>query len=153
MEQLLNNSHNIQTVLSKYEKSRKQAVEELLTPHMNDALSDVIVPLMDVESAMAGSTDVGDVSWVCPTAQITAVTEAFGTPGHSWQQVAQGKSSVAHKGMLFAGKVMAGTVIDMMESPELIEKAKEELKKRVGEEGYVAPIPKDVRPMAINTKK
>lgn len=144
---------DIQTVLSKYEKSRKQAVEELLTPHMNDALSDVIVPLMDVESAMAGSTDVGDVSWVCPTAQITAVTEAFGTPGHSWQQVAQGKSSVAHKGMLFAGKVMAGTVIDMMESPELIEKSKEELKKRVGEEGYVAPIPKDVRPMAINPKK
>ena len=48
---------------------------------------------------MAGSTDVGDVSWVCPTAQINAVTEAAGTPGHSWQQVSQGKSSIAHKGM------------------------------------------------------
>ena len=31
--------------------------------------------------------------------------------------------------------------------------AKDELKKRVGEAGYVAPIPKDVRPMAINPKK
>lgn len=147
------NKVDIQSVLSRYEKSRKKMVEEILTPHLNDVISNVIVPLMDVETAMAGSTDVGDVSWVCPTAQINAVTEAAGTPGHSWQQVAQGKSSIAHKGMLYAGKVMAGTVIDMLEDPELIEKAKEELRKRVGEEGYVAPIPKDVRPMAINPKK
>lgn len=147
------NKVDMQSVLARYEKSKKKMVEEILTPHLDDVISTVIVPLMDVETCMAGSTDVGDVSWVCPTAQINAVTEAAGTPGHSWQEVAQGKSSVAHKGMLFAGKVMAGTVIDMLEQPELIEQAKEELKKRVGEEGYVAPIPKDVRPMAINPKK
>lgn len=147
------NKVDLQQVLGRYEKSRKKMVEELLAPHLNDVLSDMIVPLMDVETVMAGSTDVGDVSWVCPTAQITAVTEAAGTPGHSWQQVAQGKSSIAHKGMLFAGKVMAGTIIDVLEQPEIIEKAKEELRKRVGSEGYIAPIPKDVRPMAINPKK
>lgn len=111
------------------------------------------VPLKDTETVMAGSTDVGDVSWVCPTAQINAVTEAAGTPGHSWQQVSQGKSSIAHKGMLFAGKVMAGAIIDVLEDQRLIGEAKDELKKRVGEAGYVAPIPKDVRPMAINPKK
>lgn len=144
---------DIQEVLKRYEKSRKKAAEELFMAHADDVISDFIVPLMDVETCMAGSTDVGDVSWVCPTAQINAVTEASGTPGHSWQEVSQGKSSVAHKGMLFAGKVMAGTVIDMLESPDLIEEAKEELKKRVGSEGYIPPIPKDVRPMAINPKK
>lgn len=143
----------LQDVLKRYEKSRKQMAEEILAPHLKDVLSDVVVPLMDVETCMAGSTDVGDVSWVCPTAQINAVTEAAGTPGHSWQQVSQGKSSIAHKGMLYAGKVMAGTIIDMLEEPALIEKAKEELKKRVGEEGYIPPIPKDIRPMAINPKK
>ena len=127
--------------------------EEIFNAHKDDLLNDFIVPLMDVETCMAGSTDVGDTSWVCPTAQINAVTEAAGTPGHSWQEVSQGKSSVAHKGMLFAGKVMAGTAIDLLENPELIEKAKEELRKRVGEEGYLPPIPKDVRPMAINPKK
>lgn len=147
------NKVDMQEVLSRYEKSRKKMVEEIMSVDMNNVLSNIIVPLKDAEVAMAGSTDVGDVSWVCPTAQINAVTEAAGTPGHSWQQVAQGKSSVAHKGMLFAGKVMAGAVIDMMEEPKLIEEAKAELARRVGPEGYIAPIPKDVRPRAINPKK
>ena len=120
---------------------------------MDDVICDFIVPLMDVETCMAGSTDVGDVSWVCPTAQINVATEAMGTPGHSWQMVSQGKSSIAHKGMIFAGKVMAGAIIDVLEQPELLEKAKEELEKRVGPEGYIPPIPKDVRPMAIQPKK
>ena len=133
--------------------SRKAEVEAFLNAHKDDVICDYIVPLKDTETVMAGSTDVGDVSWVCPTAQINAVTEAAGTPGHSWQQVSQGKSSIAHKGMLFAGKVMAGAIIDVLEDQRLIGEAKDELKKRVGEAGYVAPIPKDVRPMAINPKK
>lgn len=147
------NKVDLQEILKKYEKSRKKMVEEIMAPHLNDVLSDFVVPLMDVEACMAGSTDVGDVSWVCPTAQINTVTEAAGTPGHSWQQVSQGKSSVAHKGMLYAGKVMAGTIIDVLEEPELIKKAKEELKKRVGSEGYIPPIPKEIRPMAIKPEK
>lgn len=147
------NEIDINQVLSRYEKSRKAEVGALLRAHKDDVLSDFIVPLMDVEVGMAGSTDVGDVSWVCPTAQINTVTEAAGTPGHSWQQVSQGKSSVAHKGMLFAGKVMAGAMIDLLEDPSLVIKAKEELASRVGENGYEAPIPKDIRPMAINPKK
>ena len=52
-----------------------------------------------------------------------------------------------------AGKVMAGTVIDMLEKPELIEEAKKELRRRVGAEGYIPPIPEGIRPMAINPKK
>lgn len=144
---------NLQSVLTRYEKSHKAMVEDILTPHMKDIICTAIVPLMDTEPAMAGSTDVGDVSWVCPTVQANICTEAFGTPGHSWQMVAQGKSSIAHKGMIFAGKVMAATAIDMYEHPDLIEKAKEELAKRVGPDGYIAPIPAGIRPMAINPKK
>ena len=144
---------DVQDLLKRYEKSRKAEVEAFLNAHKDDVICDYIVPLKDTETVMAGSTDVGDVSWVCPTAQINAVTEAAGTPGHSWQQVSQGKSSIAHKGMLFAGKVMAGAIIDVLEDQRLIGEAKDELKKRVGEAGYVAPIPKDVRPMAINPKK
>ena len=147
------NKIDIQAVLTRYEKSKKASVEALLTPHIDDIISTAKVPLMDMEVAMAGSTDVSDVSWVCPTVQANICTLAAGTPGHSWQEVAQGKSTMAHKGMLYAGKVMAATAIDILESPETIEKAKEELAKRVGPEGYIAPIPKDVKPMAINPKK
>lgn len=139
--------------VGRYEKSRKAEIEKLMDEHVNDALNDFIVPMMDVEIVMAGSTDVGDVSWVCPTAQIGTVTAAAGTPGHSWQMVTQGKSSVAHKGEVFAAKVMGAAIIDLLEAPETIGQAKEELKKRLGGFKYENPIPKEVRPMAINPKK
>lgn len=51
-------------------------MEAFLNAHKDDVICDYIVPLKDTETVMAGSTDVGDVSWVCPTAQINAVTEA-----------------------------------------------------------------------------
>ena len=101
---------------------------------------------------MAGSTDVGDVSWVCPTAQVNTACYASGTPGHSWQLVAQGKAPVAHAAMLQAGRVMAGTAIDLFEAPELLEKAKAEHAARVGD-GYVCPIPAGVKPRPMGAKK
>ncbi len=58
---------------------------------------------------MMGSTDVGDVSWVVPTVQARGATYAIGTPGHSWQLTGQGKSPLAHKGMVHVAKVMAST--------------------------------------------
>ena len=66
-----------------------------------------ILPYRPSEKPLSGSSDVGDVSWVCPTSQIVAATCAGGTPEHTWQMVSQGKSSIAHKGMIAAAKVMA----------------------------------------------
>lgn len=89
---------------------------------------------------MMGSSDVGDVSNVVPTAQISVACFAFGTIGHSWQEVAQGKSSIAMKGMHKAAEVLSMAAIKLIKNPQLIEKAKDELKnKRNGE--FVSPIP------------
>jgi len=101
---------------------------------------------------MAGSSDVGDVSWVCPTGQVMTATWPSGVPAHSWQATAVGKSSFAHKAMIYASKAMAGAAIDMIEDPELIAKAKAEQVKRLGDGPFVSPIPKDVRPAAIGMK-
>ena len=95
---------------------------------------------------LPGSTDVGDVSHVVPTAQMIAATSVQGTPAHSWQQTAQAKSPIAHEGLIYAGKVMAYTAATLLENPELIEKAKEEHRKEEGEK-YECPIPDDVKPM------
>ncbi len=116
------------------------------------ALIDRVMPYIPSEAAMPGSSDVGDVSWVCPTAQINVACYAADTPGHSWQLVAQGKLGPAHKGILYAGKVMAAAAVKLMENPQLIEKAKEEHKMRVGD-GYICPIPQGVQPRAIAPKK
>src|SRR4249920_2140122 len=70
------------------------------------ALCDLVFPPGSGDGTLVGSTDVGTVSWVVPTVQMRGATYAIGTPGHSWQLVAQGKSPAAHKGMEHAAKVM-----------------------------------------------
>lgn len=108
-----------------------------------------VLPLLQDESHSAGSSDVGDVSWVTPTAQFTAATEAADTPGHSWQLTAQGKTGYAHKMELFAAKVLTGAAVDLLNDPEKIEEAKMELDRRRGKDGYICPIPKGVRPAGL----
>ena len=93
-----------------------------------------------------GSTDVGDVSWVVPTGQFSAATWATGTPGHAWQIVAQGKGPVAHKGMLFAAKVMAATAYDFLTDPELVKKARESWLEELDGETYPGALPPDAKP-------
>ena len=92
-----------------------------------------------------GSTDTSDVSWNCPTVQIHIGNWCTGTPGHSWQAVAQGKSHYAHESMLYAGKAVAGTIIRLMEEPERLARAKAEHRERTPG-GYISPIPADLMP-------
>ncbi|WP_432352952.1 M20 family metallopeptidase [Sporosarcina sp. A2] len=109
------------------------------------ALSDLIDPFVPANGMMPGSTDVGDVSWIIPTAQCMTACESLGTELHTWQVVATGTTSVAHKGMLHAGKVMASTAMDVLNHPEVIEKAKAELVERQDGEQYVSPLPPELK--------
>jgi aminobenzoyl-glutamate utilization protein B len=109
-------------------------------------LADEIIPLEAKGAAMVGSTDVGDVSWVVPTVQARGATYAIGTPGHSWQLTAQGKSALAHKGMVHVAKVMAGVAVDALRDPGLIEAAKADLAGRTDVSPYVCPLPDDLSP-------
>ena len=90
----------------------------------------------------------GDVSWQTPTSQIEAVCWPAGVPGHSWQIVACGKSGLAHKGMLYAAKVLAATAIDLYEDEALLAAAKAEFAERAAD-GYVCPIEPDAVPIAL----
>lgn len=119
----------------------------------NKAMSDVIQPYSpDVVKTIFGSTDVGDVSWLTPTAQFFSACWVLGTPAHTWQVVTIGETSIAHKGMLQAGKVLAGTALEVMKNPELLQKSKQELIERLGDDVYHSPIPAEVMP-ASNEKK
>jgi aminobenzoyl-glutamate utilization protein B len=104
-------------------------------------LSTRVEPYSETIGFLPASTDVGDVSWIVPTGQIYAATCALGTVPHTWQMVTQGKSSIAHKGVLLAGKVIAATVVQLMENPETIIRAKAEHRKQLGEESYISLIP------------
>jgi aminobenzoyl-glutamate utilization protein B len=109
-------------------------------------LADFLVPMDAKRNPQIGSTDVGDVSWVVPTVQVHAPTIAIGTPLHTWQVVAQGKSPAAHKAMVQAAKAMAGLGIKALTEPNLIAAAKADLKKRTARTPYVCPMPDSVTP-------
>jgi aminobenzoyl-glutamate utilization protein B len=109
-------------------------------------LHDGIVPPAEKSVAMVGSTDVGDVSQKVPTVQARGATWAVGTPFHSWQAVAQGKSPAAHAAMAHVAKVMAGTALDALRDPALIAAAKADLRRRMGGRPYESPLPAEAKP-------
>jgi aminobenzoyl-glutamate utilization protein B len=141
------------------DKAFAEKIRETLTPEdiaaswnqerleVGDApLADFILPPHNEVRQMGGSTDVGDVSWVVPTVQAYGATLAVGTQLHTWQVVAQGKSPLAHKGMISVAKAMAATGLAVMESEQLREAAWSDLKKRRKGQDYVSPIPPGAEP-------
>jgi aminobenzoyl-glutamate utilization protein B len=115
-------------------------------PKGDAALCDRVVPMGTKRTPMVGSTDVGDVSWVVPTVQAHCSTYAIGTPGHSWQLTAQGKTPAAHKGMAHVAKIMAATGVQAITDPTLIPRAKADLEARTTDHPYACPIPADIGP-------
>jgi len=93
--------------------------------------SKIVKPLR-IGQAGAASTDVGDVSWVVPTVQLSAATWVPGTAAHSWQAVAAGGMSIGFKGMMVAAKTMALTGADLFTAPATIAAAKTELTAKRG---------------------
>ena len=123
-------------------KSKRPGWERLVDKLLDDEIPD---PWGEGE-IMHGSTDVADVSWKTPTVEFSTAAWVLGTPGHSWQTVAQSGSGLGHKSAIFAAKVMAATIIDMLTNAELLEKARKEHKRRIGNREYKSPIPPNVKP-------
>lgn len=123
---------------------------QLQSPLRNDfglkekkALLDELEPLPARPGpAMGGSTDVGDISWLVPTSGIETACFAAGSPGHSWQNVAAVGSPIGHKGLLVAAKVLALSLADMLQDPEVLKAAKKDLEERMKERKYTTVIPK-----------
>ncbi len=91
-----------------------------------------------------GSTDVGDVSYICPTEFFYTACYNVGAPGHSWQVAACAGHSIGRKGMIYASKVMATAALKMYQNPEIVKRAKEEFDRTLKGKPYICPIPDDV---------
>ncbi|MGG8166463.1 M20 family metallopeptidase [Klebsiella aerogenes] len=117
--------------------------------HHDTVLIDEVAPWAATENVLAGSTDVGDVSWKAPVAQCFSPCFAIGTPLHSWQLVSQGKTSIAHKGMLLAGKILGATAIRLFSDRPLLEASQQELAQVLAVSPYQCPIPRDVVPSIL----
>ncbi|MGE5578864.1 MAG: M20 family metallopeptidase [Bacillota bacterium] len=105
-------------------------------------LNTTLVPPSGKGRAGGGSTDVGDVSWIVPTVQMSAATVPLGCPGHSWQNCASSGSSIGNKAMLVASKTMALCGWELVRHPEEIAKAKAEFDELTKDAPYKCPFPK-----------
>ena len=99
-----------------------------------------------IEKGRGGSTDVGDVSWMVPTAGLRTATWVPGTSAHTRQAVAAGGMSIGMKGMMVAAKTLTLTGIDLFLQPELCTTAEIELQKRRGANFKYEPLLGDRKP-------
>lgn len=129
----------------------RESLEEYFSPDELDKalekpLDNVIHPFNPKETGYSsGSTDVGDVGYATPTVMIHVATACLGNVGHSWQNTAFSCSEIGIKGMLRAAEMLCLGALRTLEQPELIDKAKEELKRKNGG-AYSCPLPDYVTP-------
>ena len=88
-----------------------------------------------------GSTDVADVSWNVPIIHISVTTAPLAAPWHAWPVVACGGMSIGHKGMVWASKALAATMIDLYRDPQLVQSIRGEFAKKTEGITYKPYIP------------
>jgi aminobenzoyl-glutamate utilization protein B len=91
--------------------------------------------------AEGGSTDVADISWNIPIIHMSVATAPEGTPWHGWSVVACGGMSIGHKGMIYASKALAATMIDLFTDPKNVKNVRDEFAKKTEGVTYKAYIP------------
>ena len=105
---------------------------------LNTKLEPLKDPKPDPEG---GSTDVGDVSWIVPTIHVSVVTAPKAAPWHGWPVVATGGMSIGHKGMVFASKTLAATMVDLFENPAALKDVRTEWQAKTSGQVYKPYIP------------
>lgn len=113
---------------------------------MNGKVTPLEQPLPDPPG---GSTDVGDVSWLVPTLHLS-VTTAPDSIWHAWPVVASGGMSIGHKGLVYASKTMAMTMVDLFEDAKAREAVQAEFKEKTKGFVYKPYVPPGPPPIPVS---
>lgn len=98
-----------------------------------------------------GSSDVGEVTLIAPTATLNFPGNVPGAIGHHWSTVTCGKGSAAWKGLIAGAKVMAATALDLITKPKLLEEIRKEFAEYSKEHPYKSFLPDGaVPPVDLN---
>ena len=98
------------------------------------------------EGYFSASSDVGDVSWIVPTAALNTATWVPGIPAHSWQSAACSGMSIGRKGMLVAAKTLALSAMDLFTDPEQLKAARASFEHRRAGFDYQSRLPANHKP-------
>ncbi len=93
-----------------------------------------------------GSSDVGDVSLIAPTATIVFPGQVPGAIGHHWSSVACNFGSTAWKGLNAGAKAMAASAVELLTRPEELKKLRDEFDAYAKDYPYKPFLPEDAIP-------
>jgi aminobenzoyl-glutamate utilization protein B len=94
----------------------------------------------------SSSNDIGDITWVVPTAAVRFPVVVPGVQGHHWTAGITPTMSIAHKGAVVGAKVIAASVLDLLTSPELRAAAKKQFDEDTKETKYFSLLPEGAKP-------
>ena len=137
-----------ETTLAQISRLADTKTRAAVLKHQGEPIYAFLAPHTPTDSPIIKvSTDVGDVSHITPVGQICTSAWAADTPAHTWQVVAIGKSSMAHKAMLFAASTLAEAAARVITEPELLKEAREEFLERAKAARWTSPIPDRIKPV------
>ena len=140
------NSYDEETTAVVHQKIRKKYGADHLEEVLRHPLSTQVEPFDSSRLLLeSGSTDVGDVGFATPTMNLNVACACICNVGHTWQMTAQACSSIAHKGLLTAGKVLALAAIE----PSTVTRSSPLPKPRFWSatvENTTVPLPDSVQP-------
>jgi len=93
-----------------------------------------------------GSSDVGEVTRVAPTATVRFPGQVPGGIGHHWSSVAANYGTTAWKGLNAGAKAMAASAIDLIQKPAELAKIRAEFEKYEKENPFKSFLPADAKP-------
>jgi aminobenzoyl-glutamate utilization protein B len=71
------------------------------------------------QTVSSGSDDIGDVSWTVPTVTLRYPSNVQGMTAHHWSSAMAMATPIAHKGATAGAKVIAATMLDLLQNDEL----------------------------------
>ena len=93
-----------------------------------------------------GSSDVGEVTLIAPTATLNFPGGVPGAIGHHWSTVTAGYGSAAWKGLNTGAKVMAASALDLLTNPKLLADIKKEFEEYSKVHPYKSFLPEGAKP-------
>lgn len=120
--------HNIQAVglpeWSPDDQRFARALQELMDAEEKDGLAVELEGIQEPpeEPVSGGSDDIGDVSWNVPTVTLRFPSNVR-LQGHHWSSAMAMATPIAHKGATAGSKVLAATMLDLLQDASLVEDA------------------------------
>jgi aminobenzoyl-glutamate utilization protein B len=105
-----------------------------------------IDPLKGPAVQRTAANDAGDISWKVPMVKFYFPGNIPNIDFHHWAAGVSLASSIAHKGALAGGKVLAASIMECFKSPALVDEARRTFKDEVGGIEYQPMLPRDQKP-------